>query len=115
MKTPLFAISIGVLTSLLTQTVHAECYGEADYRVCSETYSDADGDMHVRSWDTEGNTYSVHTESETDANGTTVRSYDSEGNEYEMRSWSDSTGTHSVDSEGNRCTITNSGTIIGCE
>lgn len=74
---------------LLTASAQAECFGKGSYRVCSESYQNANGDFHVRSSDTEGNSYSV-------------------------KSWSDFTGVHSVDSEGNECTITNSGVVIGC-
>ena len=44
-----------------------------------------------------------------------VQWLDSEGNEYSVRSWSDSSGFHSEDSEGNRCTVTRSGQMIGCD
>lgn len=93
----------------------AECVGTGDYRVCSEINTGANGDIEVRSWDSEGNTYSVNTESHTSGNGSTIRSYDSEGNEYTVRSWTDKNGVHSEDSEGNRCTITHSGQTIGCD
>lgn len=93
----------------------AECYGDGEYSVCSESETDADGDMHARSWDTEGNEYHVDTQSRKVGNGHEVSSSDSEGNEYSVRSWSDSSGVHSEDSEGNSCTITPSGQTIGCE
>ncbi|MHC8334101.1 hypothetical protein [Pseudomonas sp. LB3P25] len=97
------------------QNASAECYGEGDYEVCSEVETDADGDIHAESWDTEGNTYSVDTETRAVGNGHEVKSSDSEGNEYSIKSWSDSSGAHSVDSDGNSCTITPAGTMIGCD
>ncbi|MGV2103976.1 hypothetical protein [Rhizobium sp. 21-4511-3d] len=99
----------------MTPCAQAECVGEGSYRVCSESYQDADGDFHVRSSDTEGNSYGVDSTTRTLPGGSTeIRSDDSEGNSYSVKSWSDSTGVHSVDSEGNECTITNSGVVIGC-
>ncbi len=74
----------------VTNNERAECISSGDYRVCSDSYTSSSGDTSVRSWDNKGNSYSV-------------------------RSWSDSGGVHSQDSRGNRCTITNSGTIIGCK
>lgn len=100
---------------LMATSANAECFGEASYRVCSESHEDANGDFHVRSSDTEGNSYSVDTTTRTLAGGgTEIRSEDSEGNSYSVKSWSDSSGIHSLDSEGNECTITNSGALIGC-
>jgi hypothetical protein len=100
---------------LISQSVCAECFGEGEYQVCSDSYTDSSGNIHARSWDTQGNNYSVDTESYRSPSGeSTIRSYDSEGNNYSIRSWSDSTGVHSSDSEGNQCTITKSGIIIGC-
>jgi len=98
-----------------SQLAHAECFGNGEYRVCSESYTDSSGNVHIRSWDTQGNSYSVNSESYTSPDGgTTIRSYDSEGNSYSVKSWSDSKGVHSVDSQGNHCTITPSGAMIGC-
>ena len=93
----------------------AECFGSGEYRVCSESYTDADGNIQVRSWDSDGNDYSVNTESYVDGDGMAIRSYDSDGNEYSVHAWTDSTGSHSEDSDGNRCTITRSGEMIGCD
>jgi hypothetical protein len=96
-------------------SAHAECYGEGEYQVCADSYTDSSGNMHVRSYDTEGNNYSIDTETkELPGGGSEVESSDSEGNSYSVRSWSDSSGAHSVDSEGNACTITTDGTMIGC-
>lgn len=108
-------MSILVLLISISQTVLAECFGDGEYQVCSDTSTDSNGDIHVRSWDTEGNTYSINTESHSTNDETKVRSYDSEGNEYSIKSWSDSTGHHTEDSEGNHCTITTSGLAIGCD
>jgi hypothetical protein len=103
---------IGLLIG--TPACAEECFGEGDYRVCTDSYEDPQGNSHVRSWDTEGNTYGISTESYDTPSGSTIRSYDTEGNEYSIRSWSDEIGHHSEDSEGNRCTITHSGQMIGC-
>lgn len=92
-----------------------ECIGEAEYRVCTESFTDAAGNLHVRSYDNQGNSYSVGTETRDLAGGgQQIISQDSEGNSYSIKSWSDSSGAHSVDSEGNSCTITTTGQIIGC-
>jgi len=96
-------------------SAYAECYGEGEYRVCSESETDSDGGIHARSWDTEGNTYHIDTETRSLRNGQEIISSDSEGNEYSIKSWSDSSGAHTVDSEGNSCTITRSGRMIGCD
>lgn len=109
--------SIFLLSSLASLPAHAEieCIGEPSYRVCSESITDSNGKISIRSWDTDGNTYSVDTEPNFAPDGTgSIRSYDSEGNNYSIRSWRDSQGVHSEDSDGNRCTITPSGLMIGC-
>lgn len=109
---------IGLTAAFLlgcTASAYADCLGESDYRVCTDSYSGTNGDQHVRSYDTEGNNYSIDTETLRLPNGgQEVTSSDSEGNSYSIRSWTDRTGTHSVDTEGNECTITPSGTMIGC-
>lgn len=62
-----------------------------------------------------GNSYQVYTRiRDLRGGGTEIRSSDTEGNSYSVRSWSDSSDVHSVDSEGNRCTITSVGRVIGC-
>jgi hypothetical protein len=110
-----FAVGCAVLLMTLG-TARAECFGSGAYRVCSESYTDSSGNLHVRSWDTEGHSYAVHSETHRSAGGgTTIRSHDTEGNSYSVRSWVDSAGVHSEDSDGHRCTITNSGTMIGCD
>lgn len=92
-----------------------ECVGEYPYTVCTSVRYDADGDMHMTSHGPEGQIYNMDTDSYTSPEGAqTVRSSDSEGNSYSIHSWSDSTGSHTQDSEGNSCTITNSGVAIGC-
>ncbi len=106
-----------ILVALLALPVaaEAECIGEGDYRVCTESYTDSRDDTHIRSHDTMGNTYSVDTETRSyRGNGHEITSRDSMGNSYSVKSWSDSTGTHSIDSMGNRCTITRTGQVIGC-
>lgn len=50
------------LGASLSSTVNAECFGEDEYMVCSDVETDADGDIHARSWDTDGNTYHLDTE-----------------------------------------------------
>ncbi|MBB4524630.1 UNVERIFIED_ORG: hypothetical protein M2435_004626 [Rhizobium sophorae] len=92
-----------------------ECIGDGKYRVCTDSYTDAQGNLHIRSYDTEGNSYSVGTETRSfSGGGEEIISRDSDGNSYSVKSWSDSSGAHSEDSEGNSCTITTFGTIIGC-
>lgn len=99
---------------VLTSVAKAECYGEGEYMVCSDVDTDSDGDLHARSWDTQGNTYELDTETRPYLNGHIVESTDSEGNSYSIKSWTDSSGSHTEDSEGNVCTITPAGRMIGC-
>ncbi len=99
-----------------SSSVNAECFGEYPYRVCSDSYTDSKGNTHIRSYDSEGHSYSVDTESRNlGSGGSEISSHDNQGNSYSVRSWSDSSGVHSRDSEGNTCTITPSGTVIGCK
>ena len=101
-----------VSTPALAETT---CYGEGEYQVCVTTQTDSRGNISITSSDTMGNSYSVESKSYTSPDGRTViQSQDSMGNGYKVESWSDSGGVHSVDSLGNSCTITNSGTMIGC-
>ncbi len=72
-----------------TREERATCSGSGSYRVCVDSTTNSSGDTKIESWDNHGNTYSV-------------------------RGWSNSRGVHSEDSRGNRCTITNSGSVIGC-
>lgn len=48
---------IGLTAAFLlgcTASAYADCLGESDYRVCTDSYSGKNGDQHVRSYDTEG-------------------------------------------------------------
>jgi hypothetical protein len=42
---------IATLSLLSVTGVHAECYGEGEYTVCSDVETDADGDVHAKAWD----------------------------------------------------------------
>lgn len=111
------AIFISAMLVAYPQFGSAEttCYGEGQYRVCTTVTTRADGSVSVRSRDSMGNTYNLDTDVQTGRNGDmTVRSRDSMGNSYQLDTWSDSSGTHSRDSLGNRCTITRTGQMIGC-
>ncbi|HHF6601913.1 TPA: hypothetical protein ACPP6V_001248 [Haemophilus influenzae] len=105
-------IALAVLMDALSMSSIAktECFGEGEYRVCTETITQSDGTTKVRSYDTMGNNYSV----ESGCKGNTCYSQDSEGNSYSIKSWCDDKGCHSEDSDGNRCTVTPSGKMIGC-
>lgn len=108
------AITTLAVYSLTISSALAECYGSGSYRVCSNSYTDSKGNIHVKSYDSQGNSYHVDSESYQTSNGSVTTSSDSEGNRYSIKTWTDSQGTHTEDSEGNRCTITNTGTMIGC-
>ena len=99
----------------LAAAAETQCFGEGAYQVCTTTTIDANGNMTVSSSDTMGNSYEVNSESYSAGGRDIVRSYDSEGNSYQIESWSDASGVHTRDSEGNTCTITNSGLMIGCD
>lgn len=108
-----------VLLFLLICTYHPayadECVGSDEYEVCTNTSESENGDTTISSYDTEGNNYSVTSGSRENADGSTeVFSNDSDGRQYSLKSWCDSAGCHSSDSDGNTCTITNSGETIGC-
>lgn len=105
---------IATLSLLSVTGVHAECYGEGEYTVCSDVETDADGDVHAKAWDTDGNTYQVDTESRPYLNGHVIESSDSDGNSYSIKTWTDRNGSHSEDSDGNVCTVTWTGQMIGC-
>lgn len=108
------AVTFG-LASAVPLRAWAECFGEYPYQVCTDTYVSPSGDMSVRSYDTMGNTYSLDTTTRRMPGGEQItESRDSMGNRYSLRTWTDSEGTHSVDSMGNRCTITRSGGLVGC-
>lgn len=102
---------------LLASQAFAEttCYGDWPNQVCTTVTERADGSMSIESNGGGGYSYRVDTEvNDYRGNGTQIRSYDSEGNSYSVESWSDSRGVYSRDSEGNLCTILNDGTMIGC-
>jgi len=111
-----FLMVIGFTLSFGAASAETTCYGEGSYRVCTTTTFDADGNLNVRSTDSMGNSYSMETDSYTTPSGrNVVRSQDSMGNSYKVESWSDERGYHSRDSEGNVCTITHDGRMIGCD
>ena len=117
MRTPsLRILTVAIIAAVLTASPSfAECYGDSAYKVCTDSYTESNGDYHVRSYDNLGNSYSLETEQRSfGTNGQEVRSTDSLGNTYSIRTWTDAAGTHSVDSMGNRCTITTTGRMIGC-
>lgn len=98
--------------AVLAQT---ECIGDGAYRVCTTTTQRPDGSMTITSTDNMGNSYSVSSEIDYNASGgATITSRDSTGNSYEIRSWNDASGSHSMDSEGNRCSILRTGQTVGC-
>lgn len=112
MKAVFLAVGLLACSTLAAQ---AECIGSGSYQVCSDSYTDPDGSVHIRSYDTEGNDYSVDSNiNSLPDGGREITSSDSAGNSYSVKSWSDNEGVHSVDSEGNECTITKDGTVIGC-
>ncbi len=103
------------LVALSPGMARAECFGDAPYQVCSDSYTDSSGDLHVWSSDSEGHSYSLDTSTtHLPGGGTEIQSDDSEGNHYSVKSWVDSDGVHSEDNEGNSCTITSTGQTIGC-
>ena len=109
------AVFVGLMACANPVLAETTCYGEGAYRVCATVTQRADGSMSVRSYDTQGNSYSMDTDVYTKTNGDMeVRSYDSEGNSYSIKSWTDSRGSHSRDSEGNTCSILNDGIVMGC-
>jgi hypothetical protein len=115
MKLSVVLTMCAMLIVAMPSQAQVECYGEGEYEVCTSTTTDSNGDVQVESWDTEGNTYSVGTQTTHGADGDMeIKSYDSEGNSYSIRSFTDSVGSHTIDSEGNKCTITWEGEMIGC-
>lgn len=92
-----------------------ECTSSEDYQVCTKSETEANGDSTTSSYDTDGNTYSVTTGTREHADGVSESfSSDSDGNEYSVKSWCDTDGCHTTDTDGNSCTITTSGESIGC-
>lgn len=92
-----------------------QCEGDEDFRVCTWSYTDANGDVHAGTYDSDGGRYQVDTQTNVLPGGE-VRSSttDTDGNSYSVRSWSDSAGGHTEDSDGNTCTVLPSGETIGC-
>lgn len=109
-------ITLACFLLLASMAVFADdCIGDADYQVCTKSQKQSNGDETISSYDTEGNNYSITSGSRENSDGSTeVFSSDSEGNQYSIKSWCDSKGCHSTDSDGNTCTITNLGETIGC-
>lgn len=107
----------GCLVFLWLPLAQAECFGEGEYEVCSESNVDDSGNGYIRSWDTEGNEYRVDTATHSYGdNGFEATSSDSDGNSYSIRSWVDGNGdAHTRDSDGNECIITHTGREIGCD
>lgn len=106
---------IVVFTFLSTVAMADECIGDYSYQTCTKSSTNAHGDDVIESYDTEGNSYSITSGSRDHSDGSSeVFSVDSEGNKYSIKSWCDNSGCHTSDSEGNTCTITNSGKMIGC-
>lgn len=96
-----------------TESSQVEVSTDCNYGVCTTTHSAPNGDIDIYSTG-HGQSYDVHARSEQSDETFKVRSWDSEGNSYSIESNCDSTGCHSFDSEGNRCSILSDGTIIGC-
>ncbi|MCW2243169.1 hypothetical protein [Azospirillum canadense] len=110
------SLLLAAAMAVWTSNVQAECVGDYPYRVCTDTYTAPNGDTHIRSYDTSGNTYTLDTQTRAlPGGGTEIRSHDNQGNSYSLKSWCDSSGCTSRDSMGNSCTITKSGAIIGCK
>lgn len=95
--------------------VGTDCYGSGDYRVCTWTYTDANGDVHAGSYDSEGSSHQLDSKTTVLPDGEVQSSTtDSDGNSYSIRSWTDASGSHTEDSDGNVCTVTLDGDMIGC-
>ncbi|MDC9623817.1 hypothetical protein PSI22_19810 [Xenorhabdus sp. XENO-7] len=92
-----------------------DCIGYGSYQTCTKSGKNAQGDDVIESYDSEGNSYSITSGSRDYGDGSSeVFSVDSEGNEFLIKSWCDDSGCHSRDGEGNTCTVTISGEMIGC-
>lgn len=87
---------------------------DCSYGVCTRTYTSQNGDLDIYS-DGYGESYNVHSRSYESDGKTTIKSWDSEGNSYNVDSYCDSTGCHSSDTEGNRCSVLSDGTMVGCD
>src|SRR5919202_2313436 len=86
---------------------------DCSYGVCTRTHTASNGDTDIYRTGY-GQSYDAHSRSYESNGRTTVRSWDSEGNSYSVESHCDSTGCHSSDSAGNSCSILSDGTMIGC-
>lgn len=114
-----YVLELFTLAAISVTAAHShaatECYGDYPYRVCTQTRTAPNGDISVNSYDTMGNTYSLDTRTRAlPGGGNVVTSSDSMGNTYSIRSWCDSRGCHTEDTMGNRCTVTQTGRMIGC-
>lgn len=94
--------------------VQAEVSTDCSYGVCTRTHTANNGDTSIYS-SGYGQSYDVHTRINESDDKTAVKSWDSEGNSYSVESNCDSTGCHSSDSEGNRCSVLSDGTTVGCD
>jgi hypothetical protein len=98
----IFTLAAAAILTAGVAKAEQNCFGEEEYRVCTDSYTDIGGDQHIRSYDTEGNSYSLDTKTrDLLGGGSEITSSDSDGNSYSIKSWSDSTGVHSIDSDGN--------------
>ncbi|MBC8946967.1 hypothetical protein Xind_03511 [Xenorhabdus indica] len=92
-----------------------DCIGDGIYQVCTKSSQNMQGDDVIQSYDSEGNSYSITSGSRENSDGSSeVFSVDSEGNKFSIKSWCDSSGCHTKDSDGNTCTVTMSGEMVGC-
>lgn len=107
-----------IFTAILfayTNVLASECIGSGAYRICTDSTKNSDGDETIRTHDNQGNSYSITSGNRDNPDGSTeVFSVDSGGNKYSIKSWCGSSGCHTEDSEGNKCTITKLGEMIGC-
>ena len=110
-KSLLVLLAVVISTQAAAQT---ECYGDYPYRTCVTTNTDSRGNVTIRASGA-GGSYTVRSESYTGPDGSlNARSSDSEGHSYAVKSWCDSGGCHSRDTNGHTCTITRTGQMIGC-
>lgn len=110
-------ISLSIVAVLVASALpaHAECYGSGGYSVCSDSYTDSNGDVHAYSYDSDGHHYSVDSDSYSVGDDNYVSTHDSDGNSYSIHSWVDPSGAaHTTDSDGHECSVYPDGTTIGC-
>jgi hypothetical protein len=106
---------LAALLAFCTLPARAECYGSGEYQICSDSYTDSGGDVHSYTYDSEGNDYSIDTNSYSVGDEHVTTTTDSDGNSYSIRSWVDSDGAaHTRDSTGRECTIYPDGSSAGC-